>query len=141
MVTFFVSTNVLTQNNAVMVAKWGEFGDKPGQFKYPTMLATDKEANIYVVDQHNHRIQKFDSDGKFIAKWGNGRGSADNQFKRPEDITFTSNAIFVTDTGNNRVLKFDKNFTLITKWGTKGTGDGQFVHPHAIDVDSARLFR
>jgi tripartite motif-containing protein 71 len=33
-------------------------------------------------------------------------------------------------------MKFDENFTLITKWGTKGTGDGQFDHPHAIDLDS-----
>ena len=33
-------------------------------------------------------------------------------------------------------MKFNKNFTLITKCGSKGTGDGQFIHPHAIDVDS-----
>ena len=33
-------------------------------------------------------------------------------------------------------MKFDNNFSLITKWGTKGTGNGQFDHPHAIDVDS-----
>jgi len=33
-------------------------------------------------------------------------------------------------------MKFSNNFSLITKWGTKGTGNGQFDHPHAIDVDS-----
>jgi DNA-binding beta-propeller fold protein YncE len=25
---------------------------------------------------------------------------------------------------------------LVGKWGSKGTGNGQFIHPHAIDVDS-----
>jgi len=33
-------------------------------------------------------------------------------------------------------MKFDNNFTLIDKWGAKGTGDGKFIHPHAVDVDS-----
>ena len=44
--------------------------------------------------------------------------------------------IFITDTGNNRVLKVDDKFNLIKQWGIKGTGNGQFIHPHAIDVDS-----
>ena len=91
---------------------------------------------MFVVDRENHRIQEFDSNGKFLNKWGNGRGSGDNQFNRPEDIVLTPNGIYVTDTGNDRVMKFSNNFSLITKWDTKGTGDGQFDHPHAIDVDS-----
>jgi DNA-binding beta-propeller fold protein YncE len=69
-----------------------------------------------------------------LAKWGNGRGNSDKQFNRPEDIALSPNGIYVTDTGNDRVMKFDNNFSLITKWGNKGTGNGQFDHPHAIDV-------
>ena len=57
--------------SAVLVTKWGEFGSKPGQFKFPTMIATDKSSDVYVVDQHNHRIQKFDANGNFILMWGN----------------------------------------------------------------------
>jgi tripartite motif-containing protein 71 len=33
------------------------------------------------------------------------------------------------------VRKFDANGNLITSWGTKGTSDGQFLHPHGIAVD------
>ncbi len=33
-------------------------------------------------------------------------------------------------------MKFNSSFILTNKWGSKGTGDGQFIHPHAIDVDS-----
>jgi hypothetical protein len=27
---------------------------------------------------------------------------------------------------------------FITKWGSKGSGDGEFLHPEGIDIDSAR---
>jgi DNA-binding beta-propeller fold protein YncE len=115
---------------------WGSKGSGDGQFNVPYSIGIDSKDDIYVVDRENHRIQKFDSNGTFIAKGGNGRGSADNQFNRPEDITFSPFGIFVTDTGNDRVLKFNSSFALVKKWGTTGTADGQFKHPHAIDVDS-----
>jgi hypothetical protein len=34
------------------------------------------------------------------------------------------------------VKKFDSNGNFIRSWGTKGTRDGQFLHPHGIAVDS-----
>jgi hypothetical protein len=37
------------------------------------------------------------------------------------------------------VRMFDANGNLITSWGTKGTGDGQFLHPHGIAVDSLAM--
>lgn len=120
-------------HNGTFIKRWGSNGTGPGQFRIPYSIGIDSSDFIYVVDRENHRIQKFDSDGNFITQWGGTRGSGDNQFNRPER---NAHAIYVADTGNNRILKFDKNFTLITKWGTKGTGDGQFIHPHAIDVDS-----
>jgi DNA-binding beta-propeller fold protein YncE len=33
-------------------------------------IAIDLEDNVYVADTINHRIQKFDSNGNFITKWG-----------------------------------------------------------------------
>ena len=89
---------------------------------------------MFVVDRENSRIQEFNTNGTFINKWYGV--SANDKFKRPEDITFSPFGIFITDTGNNRVLKVDDKFNLIKQWGTKGTGNGQFIHPHAIDVDS-----
>jgi DNA-binding beta-propeller fold protein YncE len=115
---------------------WGSKGSGNGQFSIPYSIGIDSKDNIYVVDRENHRVQKFDENGTFITKWGNGRGSSDNQFDRPEDIVLSPFGIFVADTGNDRLMKFNSNFEFVDKWGTKGTGDGQFIHPHAIDVDS-----
>ena len=100
---------------------------------YPS-IGIDPSDHVFVVDRENSRIEEFDTNGTFINKWYGV--SANDKFKRPEDITFSPFGIFITDTGNSRVLKVDDKFNLIKQWGTKGTGNGQFIHPHAIDVDS-----
>ena len=41
--------------------------------------------NIFVLDEGNNRIQKFDSNGNFITKWGTV-GSGDGQFNEPTGI-------------------------------------------------------
>jgi DNA-binding beta-propeller fold protein YncE len=40
---------------------------------------------VYVTDTGNDRVQKFTSDGKFIAKWGSS-GSGPGQFQTPIGI-------------------------------------------------------
>ena len=121
-------------HNGTFLLKWGTKGRGDGQFSIPYSIGIDPSDHVFVVDRENSRIQEFDTNGTFINKWYGV--SANDKFKRPEDITFSPFGIFITDTGNNRVLKVDDKFNLIKQWGTKGTGNGQFVHPHAIDVDS-----
>ena len=36
-------------------------------------VAVDSDGNIYVADTFNYRIQKFDSTGTFLTKWGTSR--------------------------------------------------------------------
>ena len=36
----------------------------------------------------------------------------------------------------HHIKKFDSNGKLIYSWGIKGTGDGEFLHPHGIGSDS-----
>jgi DNA-binding beta-propeller fold protein YncE len=76
----------------------GSKGSGNGQFSIPYSIGIDSKDKIYVVDRENHRIQKFDENGTFIANWGNGKGGSDNQFDRPEDIVFSPFGIFVADT-------------------------------------------
>jgi hypothetical protein len=44
--------------------------------------------------------------------------------------------VYVGDTGNNRVQKFDCNGNFITMWGSTGRGNGQFILPSDVAVDS-----
>ncbi len=115
----------------------------PNPFIRPTDIAVDEQSNIYVVDGGNHRIQKFDTNGKLLKMWGE-YGDGDGQFIfRVEPDHFGAVAIdgagnmYVTDY-NSRVQKFDSNGTFLLKWGRPGNGDGQFaLHSHlSVAVDT-----
>ncbi len=98
---------------------------------------------MYVIDfglgKQTFAVQKFDSDGKFITKWGSSgsEGNCNPCIALNNGISIDSSSnVYVTDSGNNRIQKFDSNGKFITKWGSSGKGDGQFSSPIGISVDS-----
>lgn len=50
---------------------WGQPGSDPGEFNLVHSVCTDKEGHVYVADRENHRVQIFDSHGRYIAQWNN----------------------------------------------------------------------
>ena len=61
---------------------------------------------MYLSDMGNFRIQKFDSNGNFITKWGT-EGEGEGEFKIPEGIAIdSSDNVYVADTHNSRIQKF-----------------------------------
>src|SRR5919108_2252141 len=58
----------------------------------------DLSKEVFVVDYANIRIQKFDTDGKFITKWGT-EGEGEGQFKIPHGIALdpSGSSVYVTD--------------------------------------------
>jgi predicted membrane-bound mannosyltransferase/streptogramin lyase len=112
-------------------------------FNQPWGIAVDKSGGVYVADTWNHRIQKFDSNGKFLTMWGeNGdtRGIAQDQptkFYGPRAIAADSSGnLLVTDTGNKRVLKFSPDGAPLGQYGGLGVDNGQFQEPVGIAVDA-----
>ena len=57
----------------------GQPGSDPRSFSEPSGLTIDSEGNLYVADTFNHRIQKFDPEGNFLAEVG-GNGSGEGEF-------------------------------------------------------------
>ena len=53
-----------------LVNSWGTVGSADGQFLHAHGITVDLQDNVYVNDGENCNIQKFDSNGNFIAKWG-----------------------------------------------------------------------
>jgi sugar lactone lactonase YvrE len=80
----------------------------------------DRQGNIYVGDVGNARIQKFDSNGKFLMKWGN-KGYEDGQFSSDlADIAVDSQGnVYVTDRSNG-IYQFDSNGQFLARWETCG---------------------
>jgi len=119
------------------VTAFGTAASGNGQFLFPTGVALDRSGNVYVSDNGNGRIQKFNSSGAFLAAWGS-QGSGDGQFEFPIGVAIdAAEDVYVTDYEDGRVQKFDRNGTFLMKFGSLGSGDGQFVHPGQLAVDGA----
>lgn len=120
----------------VFVSKFGGPGSGNGQFNVPYSVAHDSSNNIYVADRDNNRVQKLNSSGTYISQITSAGG---RNLKGPEDIAFdfATGNFYVTDTDNERIVKFNSSHTFLLEWGSKGSGNGQFDHPHSIDVDTA----
>jgi uncharacterized protein (TIGR03663 family) len=126
---------------------FGSQGAEPGQFERPNGIAIDPSGRfVYVADTGNHRIQKFTTDGQFIAAWGQNSVMETEMgiiagFNEPWDVTVTSDGtIFVADTWNHRIQKLDTDGNPITAWGAFGqygladgrVGQGAFYGPRGI---------
>ena len=64
-----------------------------------------------------------------------------NNFCSTTDIAFAANGhVFISDGyANARILEYSADGQKVREWGTPGTGPGQFVLPHSIQIDAAGL--
>ena len=92
---------------------------------------------IFTYQKDNHRIQKFSSEGDFIAAFGS-EGTGDGQFTHLHGIAVDPirNFVYATDTENYDVQKFSTDGTFLKAWGSEGEADGQFASLESVDVDS-----
>ena len=139
-------------SSGVVAAMWGDAGSGEGQFNTPHGIAVDSDSDVYIADTLNHRIQKFDSNGSFIEKWGSycdveaeGLDDCDGKFNYPSGIDVDSDGnVYVADYLNNRIQKFNLEGEFLDKWGSfcdvvdEGSDgcNGQFNHPSGLAVDS-----
>ena len=108
---------------------------QPWYFSYPRGLAVDKKGYIYVSDNLNHKVHRFNWDGAFITAWGI-EGSGDGEFKNPTGIAVDKDGnIYVADTRNHRIQKFSIAGVFISQWGGQGSENSQFENPCGITVD------
>ncbi|MBI5192835.1 MAG: 6-bladed beta-propeller, partial [Nitrospirae bacterium] len=143
---FFPSNTAETQ---LYKRDWGNGGSANGQFNNPVGTVTDSFGNVYVVDNVNHRVQKFDPNGMFILKWGKS-GTGNGQFRYPVGIAIDNTGnIYIADRDNHRIQKFDSTGVFLmgmgncTVWSApapapapaSGTGNGCFKQANDVAVD------
>ena len=120
---------------------WGSPGIDAGQFIRPHNIAVDSNDRVYVVDREAHRIQLFDTEGKFITMW--------NNIHRPDSMVLWGEHIYVGELNGmggvddapglgHGVSIFDLKGNLVSQFGdvNEGEGPGQFIAPHGIAVDA-----
>jgi len=102
-------------------------------------VAVDPDGNVYVSERLNHRVEKFDSAGNFVAAWGRDvvaggttgfeictvasmckkgvTGGLGGQFNAPNGIAVDGSFVYVADRVNNRIQKFTRFGTFLRAWG------------------------
>jgi hypothetical protein len=101
-------------------------------------VAFDTQGRIYVTDNGNHRIVRFnDMQGTGFTSLGSF-GNGVNQFNEPEGMTFdTLGRIYIIDESNHRLIRMnDMTGAGWTTFGTYGSGVGQLSIPHDVQIDT-----
>ena len=117
--------------------QFGAWGEGPGEFIWVTDIAFSPQGEVYLADEHTHRISVFDTERRFARSFGEqGRGPA--RFDRPSGLAFgPSGNLYVVDTLNHRVQVLTQDGEYIAEWGGLGDGDGRFNMPWGIAIDRA----
>jgi DNA-binding beta-propeller fold protein YncE len=122
-----------TETPPPFMAECGTPGTAARQFSRPDGVAVDAQGNVYVADNENNRIQKFDSNGRFLRAWGWGvatgglsfeictsscqsgqLGTGDGQFNAPCGVAVDAKGrVYVGDSTNFRIEKFGFPFPEI----------------------------
>jgi sugar lactone lactonase YvrE len=115
---------------------FGGFGEGDGQFIWPSAIAIDSAGNVYVSDEHKHKINVFTGEGIYTANWGD-YGEGEGQLNGPSGLAFDSeDNLLVSDHRNHRVQKFNRDGQFISAFGVEGSGSGQLSLPWGVAVDS-----
>jgi len=135
------TTSTLWRSGATIVAGNLIGGFDSSKLGRPTFVFVDEKGSMYICDQWNHRIQKWEQGataGKTVAG-GKGAGDKANQLSNPTSIYVDSKGvIYIADTDNNRVQKWSEGDTVgITVAGGKGKGSAknQLSYPTSVYLD------
>jgi len=135
------TTSTLWRSSATIVAGNLIGGFDSSKLGRPTFVFVDEKGSMYICDQWNHRIQKWEQGataGKTVAG-GKGAGGKSNQLNNPSSIYVDSKGvIYIADTDNNRIQKWTEGDTSgVTVAGGKGNGSGknQLSFPTSVYLD------
>lgn len=97
--------------NIRTVAGTGEKGFVDGagtqaKFSGPKHLCVDNEDNVYIADDKNNAIRKYDS-GTGMVTTVLGRGQGNITLSGPHGVCFHDGKLYVVDSGNNRILSWN----------------------------------
>ena len=120
------------------IQTFGRAGSGTGRLSNPWGVSVDKDDNIYIANNGNHRIQKFNSEGEFMSAVG-GRGNNQLQFSSPLGISYNhrDDNLYIADNDNHRIQVVTTKLEFVRSFGTQGCGNGQFQNPVDVAFDDA----
>jgi len=115
---------------------FGTPGAEKREFRYPFLMALDREGYLYITDVINTRVQVFNSEGLFVTVIG-GWGVEKGEFFRPKGVAIDkNNRVFVSDgyMGVIQVFRSDGPFYSAVGDPEKGAVR-KFIKPMGVFID------
>jgi len=117
-------------------SSFGKRGLGPGEFNFPTGIATGAGGEILVADTLNCRVQEFDAQGHFRLQFGSN-GDTSGHFARPKGVAFdAAGRIYVVDAMFDNFQIFEPGGKLLLNVGDTGGNAGGFGLPNGIAIGS-----
>ncbi|XP_066146295.1 RING finger protein nhl-1 isoform X2 [Euwallacea fornicatus] len=114
----------------------GSRGSEAGCFTWPRGVAVGPDNSIVVADSSNHRVQVFDSRGRFLKEFGQ-YGSGEGEFDCLAGVAVNRiGQYIIADRYNHRIQVFDPSGRFLRAFGSQGTSDGRFNYPWGIATDA-----
>ena len=109
-------------------------GDENYMFGSSIAFNTDQEGNFYVTDWDNHRIQKYDPEGKYLLTIGR-EGQGPGEFQSLSVARFDKeNNLYVRDSRNSRISFFDKQGQFLRQMPMKEIPDNLYINSKNLFV-------
>ncbi|MDQ5954930.1 MAG: tripartite motif-containing protein 71, partial [Patescibacteria group bacterium] len=119
-----------------LVLQWGGFGE-------PDILSVDNILDqIYVADQEDRKIKKFDLNGNLLLSWGGG-GSVPGKFGSVHGLEVDpfSDSVYVPDSGQKQIHKFSKNGTFLLSFGDEANDSKEIATDSLGNVFTSSRFK
>lgn len=115
------------------VARFGEAGDGPGQFRLPTDVLVTRDGSVFVAEYGgNDRISRFSADLQFEQSFGR-RSESDPGLERPQALCESSDgSIWVADACHHRICRYTRDGALVAQFGRLGGGPGELRFPYGL---------
>ncbi|HEY1118955.1 MAG TPA: SMP-30/gluconolactonase/LRE family protein, partial [Acidimicrobiales bacterium] len=130
---------VFSGTGTVLRAIEGASAPLPGVAE-PYAVDVGPNNQVYVMDRLNHRIERFQANGTYVAPAVGARGTQLGTFSWPEGLTVAPDGgVWAVDTRGDRIERFsgDLSTTGIVARGSTGSATGQFNYPSNADVDGS----
>ncbi len=123
---------VLAVKNYSPFRKWG--GPESRFLKLPKAVAVDASGNVYIADESDAKVRKFDPDLRPLA-WSDPNHAL-RSLDAPAGIAFDGQGfMYVTDSSSSCLVKFDRSGRRLGSWGGKGIRNSEFDGPTGIAID------
>lgn len=129
MLTMFDST--WRVNASIGGAGWGD-----SEFDRPSAVWARNGIDVFVADEGNHRIQRFDRGLSLVSSLSTRSSPrGEERFGYPRGVCLSRlGTLYVIDGENRRIMAFDRDNRVERSFGDYTSGEGRLRSPRSVDV-------